>query len=610
MEPSNTQESSSPGFLREANRWKGDVKRLVRRKMISETRAASLSSLKRQVRKRENDLGVDQSLDELASGELIIDPKMVQVAEFLSGNLRERFPEVEGVVLLGSSVHGGSKIREFTGNTEPDLDWGIVTDRIIEPARAKEINAEAEKQKEEIVARFGLDEGFHLCPTANPIQYRVLNLHDPEQIVELFRLRHMTDSEGRGSAAMQLLPGRQAVLYLQPSFPPEVNEGNREILLEGLRELARRWPSLWENSIHEILIAWKNSHKLKDKHFKTAGRGKDRELVYKVIDESSSWIMGKSLEQLLWSTGDGAPDIKDTETPKDNYQSLIELIQLNPYDDQLWERVVNLARKEEDLGNHVESSETYYSKIPLDELILIGESLRATRSRSKQYEILMQKSSTGELWYDIILGHVNDRAFAPIAEEIERLVKQKGSKFEDGLDVGCGTGNTIRAIAPYFEDVVGIDIEDSIVQAVKKEGSLPSNAAIMVGDAIDLPVGDEYFDIAVSNGLTHYLSEEEMKRYIHEIARVLTPGGLYFESFVQKADDELLPKTEQDYLSSAKAVLICLMDNLVSQTSDNSQIGWNFKGMVDEFRSLGFNFDFSAPNEEGVVFVQFQKPEN
>lgn len=609
MESTDIQESKPLETFNPTDQWKGNVKRLIRRKMISETRAASLPSLKRQVRKRENDLGVDQSLDELASGELIIDPRMAEAAGFLSDNLRVRFPEIEGVVLLGSSVHGGSKIREFTGDSEPDLDWGIITNRFLDPNTAADINSEAEKLKDEMASRIGLGEKFHLCPTANPIQYRALDLSSADQVVGLFKNRRIADKDGRTSTDIQLLPGRQAVLYLQPSFPTEVNEKNKEILLDGLRQLAKTNRDLWENSIHEILIAWKASHKLKSKHFNKATELKDRELVRRVTEEISSWIMGKSLEQLLWATGEGNSE-EVVEEQKDSYEDLVELIQVNPYDDQLWERVVKLARGEEKSGNLRESSETYYSKIPLDELITIGESLRVTRSKSKQYEILMQKASTGERWYDIVLGHVNDKAFAPIAEEIERLVKQKGSKFEDGLDVGSGTGNTIRAIAPYFEDVTGIDIEDAIVQQVKKEGSLPSNAAIMVGDAIDLPFGDGYFDIAVSNGLTHYLSGEEMKKYVHEIARVLTPGGLYFESFVQKADDEILPKTEQDYLFSAKALLTCLMDNLVSQTSDNSQIGWNFKGMVDEFRSLGFNFDFSAPNEEGVIFVQFQKPEN
>src|SRR5438477_34730 len=92
--------------------WRNGVKRVLRRQLISETPVGSLLALKRQVRIKEDQLGIDSFLDEVTSTEVILDPAMVQVAGFLSEKLTEQFSEVKGVVLLGSAVHGGKKIRE------------------------------------------------------------------------------------------------------------------------------------------------------------------------------------------------------------------------------------------------------------------------------------------------------------------------------------------------------------------------------------------------------------------------------------------------------------------------------------------------------------------
>lgn len=297
-----------------------------------------------------------------------------------------------------------------------------------------------------------------------------------------------------------------------------------------------------------------------------------------------------------------ASEIESTNS-ENAYIDLLLKIQENPASDNIWSKTVELARKEETSGK---GGESFYKNIPLEELITTGERLRLAKSKDEQYKILVERSSTGKRWYDIVLGHVNDKGFAPISQRLEYLVRERGRKWEKGLDVGTGTGSTISAISSCFERVAGVDNLESVLHRLKAENGFPANAEVVVGKAEKLPFDNNVFDIAVSNGLTYYLSRENLNHYINELARVLKPGGLYFESFVMKDENDLLPEIEKEYLTSAKALLVCLMDNLVSRP-DQTQTNWNLQEMINVFRDCGFDYQVSEPNKEGVWFIEFHK---
>ncbi len=291
-------------------------------------------------------------------------------------------------------------------------------------------------------------------------------------------------------------------------------------------------------------------------------------------------------------------------SPNDTYTQLLRSIQRDPYADDVWSRTVELAQAEEGSGRGTQS---FYSHVPLNELIAVGQRLRSTRVRDEQYEILTERCSTDENWYDIVLGHVNKKGFAPITKALGKYTEGGRNKLDRGLDVGTGTGNTIRVVAPFFRQVTGVDKLESVLHKMKDQGQLTQNADIVVGDATSLPVGEGLFDVAVSYGLSHYLSREEMQKYVGELARALKPQGLYFESWVTKEkEDDLLPMIEKEYLTSAKALLTCLIDNLVSRP-DEMQSQWSLREMVDTFQQQGFAYETSETNDEGVWFVVFYR---
>lgn len=290
-------------------------------------------------------------------------------------------------------------------------------------------------------------------------------------------------------------------------------------------------------------------------------------------------------------------------TPKSAlYSEILKSIQKDPMADIVWAKTLELAKAEEANGN---GQDNFYSHVPLDELIEVGQKLRSTSEKAKQYDILSGRSSNGQIWYDVILGHVNDKMFAPVENHLSHLYQQRGIKWENGLDVGSGTGNTLRAIAPYFERVFGVDKLKAVLQKAKDEDTLPENVEVVAGSATDLMFDKQTFDVAVSNGLTYYLEKDEMHRFVKEIARVLKPGGLYLESRILKDEDALLPGIEKEYLTSAKALLVCLIDNIITHHPTATKLG--FSEVLELFASEGFEYAMSDVNDEGVWFLEFKK---
>ncbi|XP_069058162.1 putative methyltransferase DDB_G0268948 [Pleurodeles waltl] len=82
------------------------------------------------------------------------------------------------------------------------------------------------------------------------------------------------------------------------------------------------------------------------------------------------------------------------------------------------------------------------------------------------------------------------------------LEKKKGKPFELALDVGCGTGQNTRLLAPHFQQVVGIDISEAQIQEAKNVGVLP-NVSYIVAPAEKIPYEDGSVDLITASVATH-----------------------------------------------------------------------------------------------------------
>ncbi|HJR44459.1 MAG TPA: ubiquinone/menaquinone biosynthesis methyltransferase [Actinomycetota bacterium] len=97
---------------------------------------------------------------------------------------------------------------------------------------------------------------------------------------------------------------------------------------------------------------------------------------------------------------------------------------------------------------------------------------------------------------------------------VRSLGVARGSRV---LDIACGTGDLCRALRTAGHTVIGLDVSEGMLRAAK------TDAPLILGDALALPVGDGIFDgITCGFALRNVVS---LERLFAEMARALRPGG-------------------------------------------------------------------------------------
>lgn len=91
------------------------------------------------------------------------------------------------------------------------------------------------------------------------------------------------------------------------------------------------------------------------------------------------------------------------------------------------------------------------------------------------------------------------------------------------LEVGCGTGNNLRALKDMGFAVAGIEI--SATGAEIARSFVGEDAEIRTGSMADLPWGDASFDFVLDRGGVTHVPADQIPQVASEIERVLVPGG-------------------------------------------------------------------------------------
>lgn len=104
---------------------------------------------------------------------------------------------------------------------------------------------------------------------------------------------------------------------------------------------------------------------------------------------------------------------------------------------------------------------------------------------------------------------------------MERLLRQHlASSTNLILDLGCGTGTTLRTLSLLGRRVLGLDLRPEGLLAVRR--SLPG-ALLLQGEATHLPVRSGAADAVTALDVLEHVDDHGVLAEIH---RVLRPGGL------------------------------------------------------------------------------------
>jgi SAM-dependent methyltransferase len=115
--------------------------------------------------------------------------------------------------------------------------------------------------------------------------------------------------------------------------------------------------------------------------------------------------------------------------------------------------------------------------------------------------------------------------------EIVSQLRQWGLLNTDSevLDIGCGIGRLLVALAPEVKRAVGIDVSAEMVKAAQRRCGRSENVEVLKGDGRGLTgLRDASFDLAIAVDSFPYLRQAGyplVQRFIADAERVLKPGG-------------------------------------------------------------------------------------
>lgn len=108
-----------------------------------------------------------------------------------------------------------------------------------------------------------------------------------------------------------------------------------------------------------------------------------------------------------------------------------------------------------------------------------------------------------------------------------RTLALEGLKIEKNtevLDLCCGAGQTTKILVQFSDRVTGLDI--SPVALAKAARNVPQ-ASYVEGEAQNMPLEDNRFDLVHTSVALHEMTPQELNQILREVYRVLKPGGIF-----------------------------------------------------------------------------------
>ncbi|MEI8348690.1 MAG: class I SAM-dependent methyltransferase [Candidatus Omnitrophota bacterium] len=112
------------------------------------------------------------------------------------------------------------------------------------------------------------------------------------------------------------------------------------------------------------------------------------------------------------------------------------------------------------------------------------------------------------------------------------------------LDFGCGVGRLTQALAPYFDEIYGIDISPSMIKLAKNFNRYPGTCQYILNECDHLRIlPDNSIDFIYTNIVFQHIEPIYTKRYIKEFLRIMAPGALATFQLITKQIGNIHHKT-------------------------------------------------------------------
>jgi SAM-dependent methyltransferase len=120
-------------------------------------------------------------------------------------------------------------------------------------------------------------------------------------------------------------------------------------------------------------------------------------------------------------------------------------------------------------------------------------------------------------WFNRFFAGLQVRAVRDCLETEIGAGRHEGN----ALDLGCGTGRWTRWLDDWWTEPVGVDLSKGMLAAAD-----PAHPYAQT-DVTALPFRDATFDFALSVTVLLHLPHPAQRQAIHEVARILKPGGTF-----------------------------------------------------------------------------------
>ena len=123
-------------------------------------------------------------------------------------------------------------------------------------------------------------------------------------------------------------------------------------------------------------------------------------------------------------------------------------------------------------------------------------------------------------------------------------------------DLGCGTGQLTKTLAPYVRRVIAVDGSVDMLDAARRRVGERPNVDIRQGDLEALPLQTGELDCAMLSLVLHYSPDPAMT--LAEVARVVKPGGRLLVV-------DMLPHEREEYQQQMGHVWLGFSEKQVSR---------------------------------------------